>query len=76
MGEHLLERGHRDIGIIAGPRYPVALDRVQGCVEAFERAGIAVGEAQIVHTDFDPEGGRQAAGQLLELPAGRRRSSR
>ncbi|WP_412517208.1 LacI family transcriptional regulator [Actinomadura madurae] len=68
VGEHLLERGHRDIGIIAGPRYPVALDRVQGCVEAFERAGITVGEAQIVHTDFDPEGGRQAAGQLLELP--------
>ncbi|MES9539547.1 MULTISPECIES: LacI family DNA-binding transcriptional regulator [unclassified Actinomadura] len=68
VGEHLLERGHRDIGIIAGPRYPVALDRVQGCVEAFERAGITVGQDQIVHTDFDPEGGRQAARQLLELP--------
>ncbi|SNR56158.1 LacI family DNA-binding transcriptional regulator [Actinomadura mexicana] len=68
VGEHLLERGHRDIGIIAGPRYPVALDRVQGCVEVYERAGITVASDRIVHTDFDPEGGRRAARQLLEHP--------
>lgn len=68
VGEHLLERGHRDIGIIAGPRYPVALDRVRGCVEAYEQAGVTVGQDQIVHTGFDPEGGKQAARQLFDLP--------
>ncbi|MEO3886650.1 LacI family DNA-binding transcriptional regulator [Nonomuraea sp. B5E05] len=68
VGEHLLQAGHREIGIIAGPRYPTALDRVRGCVEVYERAGIAVGRAQIVHTDFDPQGGRRAAQELLTLP--------
>lgn len=65
-GEHLLAAGHREIGIIAGPRYPVALDRVRGCVEVYEEAGITVGEDRIVHSSFDAEGGRTAARALLE----------
>lgn len=68
VGEHLLERGHRDIGIIAGPRTPTARGRVRGCVQVYEQAGIPIDKAYIVHSDFDPEGGRRAARRLLNLP--------
>ncbi|NIK58512.1 LacI family DNA-binding transcriptional regulator [Kribbella shirazensis] len=65
--EHLLDAGHRTVGVIAGPRYPTALDRVRGFTQVYDRAGCPVPDGYVVHSEFDPEGGRRAARELLGL---------
>lgn len=67
--EHLLELGHRRIGIIAGPRHAsTAWRRTLGYRDALTRAGIPVDNQLIVHTDFEVEGGIAGANLLLDLP--------
>src|SRR5688572_11566978 len=72
---HLLERGHRRIGLIAGP--PVAggaasgatrLAKAGGYLQALEEAGIATDAALMVQGDYTREGGRAAMRRLLGLP--------
>lgn len=67
-GEHLVNLGHRRIGIVAGPRHAsTAWDRTQGCIEAITSRGIEVDEELIVHTDFEVQGGISGAHRLLNL---------
>jgi LacI family transcriptional regulator len=64
---HLVEVGHRKIGLIAGPsNVSTARDRTLGFRETLAAAGLSVEESWIVETDrVDPHGGRIAMEQLL-----------
>jgi LacI family transcriptional regulator len=70
VGE-LLEHGHRRIGYINNP-HPIlaASGRLEGYKSALERAGIDIDPRLVVTApSIGPEGGYQAARQLLKLPA-------
>lgn len=68
MTEHLIELGHRRIGIIKGPRSsPLTLDRVAGYEDALRLAGIAIDPSLICHGDFTLKAGYDGAGTMLEL---------
>ena len=58
----LLEAGHTQIGIIAGPAdQPPAGDRLEGFVSTLDIAGHPVAGEYIVHTNFTTLAGRDAA---------------
>jgi DNA-binding LacI/PurR family transcriptional regulator len=66
---HLVELGHRRIGMIGGP--PGILcsrARIDGYRAALDEAGVAVDPALIEHGDFHVEGGYEAGRRLLERP--------
>jgi LacI family transcriptional regulator, galactose operon repressor len=66
---HLLELGHRRIAIITGPRGWVATeDRRRGYHAALAAAGILPDPALEVESNFEIDGGEQAAAILLALP--------
>ena len=66
---HLLDRGHRDVAIIAGPNHAsTARDRRDGFVAALEEAGVALPAQRIVASRFDVAGGVEAARHLLDRP--------
>lgn len=63
---HLLERGHRDAGVLAGLSYALnCIDRTRGFTETFREAGFPIPENRIVWGAPDTEGGRDAARRLL-----------
>jgi DNA-binding LacI/PurR family transcriptional regulator len=65
---HVLELGHRRVGMIGGP--PAMLcsrARVDGYRAALETAGVAVDERLIRHGDFHVEAGFVAGTELLAL---------
>ncbi len=63
--EHLVRRGCRRIGTIAGPAdMTAATDRLTGWSQALHTAGLSADA--VVHGDFTEEGGRLAAAALLE----------
>lgn len=65
---HLLELGHRRIGIIGGPQNMLcSRARVDGYRAACETAGLAVDPGLIRHGDFHPESGYREACALLGL---------
>lgn len=67
--EHLLELGHRRIGIISGPEdWLCSRARVDGYRFALDRAGVAVGPEYIRYGDFQHEGGFRCGQELLSLP--------
>jgi LacI family transcriptional regulator len=62
----LLERGHREIAVIAGPASsPDNVDRINGFLGELAQAGIDVGAMWIAESDFSPEGGCRSAAALL-----------
>jgi LacI family xylobiose transport system transcriptional regulator len=66
---HLLQLGHRRIGVIGGP--PDLLcsrARIDGYRAAMDMAGIPVDTALVRSGDFHVEGGRDAGLALLRLP--------
>ncbi len=66
--QHLIELGHRRIGMISGPEDMLcAVARVDGYRSALERAGIGFDPELLRAGDFHVEGGRRAAEQLLDL---------
>src|SRR5947209_7102720 len=66
---HLLELGHRRIAAITGPRGWVATeDRRRGYHAALAGAGILPDPALEVESNFEIDGGEQAANLLLDLP--------
>jgi LacI family transcriptional regulator len=66
--EHLVSRGHTRIGIITGPEDVVcSQDRLDGYRSALGRAGIGVDERLVRYGDFQVEGGRRGAAELLDL---------
>ncbi len=67
--EHLVRRGCRRIGTIAGPAdMTAATDRLTGWAQALHTAGLSADA--VVHGDFTEEGGRRAAADLLDLHPG------
>ncbi|MEU5096526.1 LacI family DNA-binding transcriptional regulator [Streptomyces sp. NPDC020996] len=69
--EHLLQLGHRRVGVIAGEPYAsTGIDRTAGFRDTYAAAGIKVPASRIVHSRFDTGGGREAMQRLL---AGRTR---
>lgn len=66
---HLLDLGHRRIGLIAGPPYASsAMGRREGYLRAMREAGQEPDPALIVESSFSIEAGVDATRQLLDLP--------
>lgn len=66
---HLLELGHRRIGMVTGrPDLVSAELRERGYREAHAAAGLSVDEALLAPGAFEPEPARAAARALLDLP--------
>lgn len=66
--QHLLDLGHRRIGVIAGtPGWNATEDRLSGHRAALAGAGVVLDPALEIASDFTVEGGREAAERLLAL---------
>ena len=65
---HLIERGHRRIGIITGSLHlQTGFERLLGYKRALARAAIPVSKQLIAEGDFRYESGEQRADELLKL---------
>jgi LacI family transcriptional regulator len=65
---HLLELGHRRIGVIGGPEGWIATqERLRGCHAALAGCGVLPDPALARYSDFTIGGGRAAAQRLLDL---------
>ena len=63
---HLLDLGHRRIAAITGPAGWIATDeRLRAYHEALDGAGVAADQRQVVGSDFELGGGRDAGSTLL-----------
>ncbi len=61
-----MENGHRNIGIIGGPReVSTAKERLEGYCKAHRNAGVPVRESLIYHGDYTIQGGVQALETLV-----------
>ena len=66
---HLLNAGHRRIGVIAGPDYYApGRERLAGCMKAFEDAGVPLENLLIQRTDFKQVSSQNATRLLLDQP--------
>lgn len=66
MTAHLLDRGHRRIGLVSGPAsYAASRKRREGFTAALAARGIQPDESLIVEGDFTFESGRRAGAELL-----------
>lgn len=67
--EHLLQLGHRRIGLVGGlPASRPAEHRLHGYLAAMQRAGLEPEPELIELAGFAYEDGRDAAGRMLDLP--------
>jgi LacI family transcriptional regulator len=67
---HLLDLGHRRIGLIAGPSYASSSrGRIAGYREAMAEAGVDLDPAWITGASFSIDAGVEAAEMLMRLPA-------
>lgn len=65
---HLLDLGHRRIGVIAGPSYASSSrGRVEGYKQALSEAGVAIDPAYIVPSTFGIDSGSEAVEKLMRL---------
>jgi len=65
--EHLLALGHKRIACITGDQaHPDAVERLQGCRQALEQAGIALDPGLVATGRFNEESGRLAIAHLLD----------
>jgi LacI family transcriptional regulator len=63
---HLLELGHENVGIIAGPSYvSTCAERTHGFVSQFRSAGMGLDEGRIINSGTDAVGGYEAGSTLL-----------
>ncbi|MEQ4205529.1 LacI family DNA-binding transcriptional regulator [Actinopolymorpha sp. B17G11] len=66
--EHLVELGHRRIGIVTGPpELLCSQERLDGYRAALRRAGIGIDESLVRFGNFFADGGRRGVAQLLDL---------
>jgi DNA-binding LacI/PurR family transcriptional regulator len=66
--EHLIELGHRRIGLISGPLIqPVAHLRIAGYQDALRKYGLPYDPELIVHGNFAHSGGEAGAAHFLSL---------
>ncbi len=67
--DYLVRLGHRRIGFVGGfPDSFVGGDRQAGYEQSLRLMGIGVHPELIIHANFLPDGGREAARRLLALP--------
>lgn len=67
---HLLDLGHRRIGLISGPPYASSSrGRLEGYREAMAEAGVEVDPAWVLGESFSIDAGAEAAETLMRLPA-------
>ncbi len=65
---HLLDLGHRMIGVIAGPSYASSSrGRVEGYKQALGEAGIMLDQAYIIPSTFGINSGTEAVERLMQL---------
>lgn len=65
---HLIDLGHRRIGLIAGPSYASSSQgRVEGYRQALAEAGIADDPALVVESTFGIDSGADAAERLMSI---------
>jgi DNA-binding LacI/PurR family transcriptional regulator len=70
--QHLLERGHRRIGFVAGPaHYLPTREKAAGREAALRSLGVAP-DGLVAHDEFSVDGGRRAARVLLSRPSDER----
>lgn len=63
----LLEKGHRNIGIISGPQEVyTAQERLKGYRDAHEASGVPVQESLIFHGDYTIQGGVNGIEELVK----------
>lgn len=66
---HLLARGHRRIGVIAGPAdSSTGRERLAGCHDALTRAGLTLSSELVRYGDYKQESGLRLTNELLTLP--------
>ena len=66
---HLIDLGHKRIGIVAGPNYSSnSLGRTEGYKKALTQAGIKFEQCLCIESRFDFESGENAGRTLLSLP--------
>ncbi|MCZ4565390.1 LacI family DNA-binding transcriptional regulator [Rhodococcus erythropolis] len=65
-GKHLLDCGYRDLGVIAGPDHAsTSRERVAGFRDALTEAGLELPPNRIVASEFEVQGGVDAAATLF-----------
>jgi LacI family transcriptional regulator len=68
-GRHLVELGHADVAIFAGPASTsTGWERAAGCRKAFAEAGIDVPRRRVLRTTLNAPGGAEAMRRLLKSP--------
>ncbi len=66
---HLVERGHRQIGVLAWPSDSrVGHNRLEGLLAAFRECGLELPETLLKRGDGNSTFGQQAAAEILQLP--------
>ncbi|MFF3467324.1 LacI family DNA-binding transcriptional regulator [Streptomyces sp. NPDC001984] len=66
--EHLLELGHRHVGVVAGEPYAsTGVERTTGFVRRYAKAGLPVPPDYVLASRFDTAGGHTAGAALLKL---------
>lgn len=66
---HLLERGHRRVGVISGPAgAAVTADRIAGYRDALRERSLAFDARLIVPGGFDVAGGQAGVNDLMRVP--------
>ena len=71
MTQHLLEKGHKQIGFIRGHvNHAATYQRYAGFIRAMEDAGISVPDEFVVQGDFSFESGAAAARKILSRSSG------
>lgn len=66
---HLLDLGHRRIGLVSGPAYASnALGRRDGYQQALTEAGVPIDDSLVAGDSFSMEGGEDAGRALLDRP--------
>lgn len=64
---HLLENGHRQIGIILGPREIFTSgERLSGYTQAMKAYGLPLQEKNIIYSDYTTQGGYESMRALLK----------
>jgi LacI family transcriptional regulator len=67
IAEHLLQLGHRRIGIAAGAlRLATMADRLAGVERALVSYGLALADLPLVEAEFTLDGGKEAARRILD----------
>jgi LacI family transcriptional regulator len=65
---HLLDLGHRRIGVITGPEGMASEERLRGHQAALAAAGVLPNQGLVMRSNFRVDGGYEAAGRLLDRP--------